>query len=176
MKTKNPFIAVSLGLAFLTSAGTSAVAGEIPFIAVLSGGEEVPARETHSRGVAVFHLNDEGTALRYKLVTGSIQNVVASHIHVAPAGVNGPVVTFLAGPFPAGSGKFSGLLAEGVITADNLIGPLAGQPLSALVEQIMLGNTYVNVHTNDGIDPTNTGAGDFPGGEIRGQLFYPGHP
>jgi hypothetical protein len=32
------------------------------------------------------------------------------------------------------------------------------------------GNTYVNVHTNDGVAPTNTGPGDFPGGEIRGQI------
>jgi hypothetical protein len=26
------------------------------------------------------------------------------------------------------------------------------------------------VHTNDGVDGPNTGPGDFPGGEIRGQL------
>jgi hypothetical protein len=32
------------------------------------------------------------------------------------------------------------------------------------------GNTYVNVHTNDGVGETNTGPGDFPGGEIRGQI------
>jgi hypothetical protein len=32
------------------------------------------------------------------------------------------------------------------------------------------GATYVNVHTNDGVDPPNTGPGDFPGGEIRGQV------
>jgi hypothetical protein len=28
----------------------------------------------------------------------------------------------------------------------------------------------VNLHTNDGIDPVNTGAGDFPGGEIRADI------
>src|SRR5207249_402096 len=32
------------------------------------------------------------------------------------------------------------------------------------------GNAYVNVHTNDGMAPPNSGPGDFPGGEIRGQL------
>jgi hypothetical protein len=26
------------------------------------------------------------------------------------------------------------------------------------------------VHTNDGVPPPNTGPGDFPGGEIRGQI------
>lgn len=33
------------------------------------------------------------------------------------------------------------------------------------------GDTYVNVHTNDGVAPPDTGPGDFPGGEIRGQNF-----
>ena len=148
----------------------------IPFraIAVLSGKEEVPPRKTRSRGTAVFQLSDDGTQLHYKLVTGRINNVVASHIHLAPRGVNGPVVAVLAGPFPAGGGKSSGLLAEGIITADDLLGPLAGQPLSALVDAAIAGDTYVNVHTNDGVDPPNTGPGDFPGGEIRGQLVvYP---
>jgi hypothetical protein len=28
----------------------------------------------------------------------------------------------------------------------------------------------VNVHTNDGVDPADSGPGDFPGGEIRGQI------
>jgi hypothetical protein len=32
------------------------------------------------------------------------------------------------------------------------------------------GNTYVNVHTNDGVAPANTGPGDFQSGEIRGQV------
>ncbi len=39
-----------------------------------------------------------------------------------------------------------------------------------LVQILASGGAYVNVHTNDGIDPPNTGAGDFPGGEIRGQI------
>ena len=62
------------------------------------------------------------------------------------------------------------MLSTGTITAANLIGTLAGQPLSALVGEINAGNAYVNVHTNDGQDPTNEGPGDFPGGEIRGQM------
>jgi hypothetical protein len=52
-----------------------------------------------------------------------------------------------------------GVLARGTITEADLVGPLAGQPLSALVEAIRSGNAYVNVHTVD-----------HPAGEIRGQL------
>ena len=40
----------------------------------------------------------------------------------------------------------------------------------SLVSAIRAGNTYVNVHTSDGEPPADTGPGDFPGGEIRGQL------
>jgi hypothetical protein len=42
--------------------------------------------------------------------------------------------------------------------------------MADLIAAIEAGNAYVNVHTNDGVGATNTGPGDFPGGEIRGQL------
>jgi hypothetical protein len=41
--------------------------------------------------------------------------------------------------------------------------------------KIRSGNAYVNVHTSDGVGPPNQGPGDFPGGEIRGQLGSPGN-
>jgi hypothetical protein len=137
--------------------------------AILSGAEEVPARDTQGRGVATFHLNKEGTELYYRLTVANIENVVGAHIHKAPAGANGPIVVPLyAGA--AGSGPTNGRLAEGVITAANLAGPLAGQTMADLLALLQSGDAYVNVHTNDGVAPTNTGAGDFPGGEIRGQV------
>jgi CHRD domain len=140
------------------------------FVAHLSGDEEVPLRETLAQGQAVFHLSEDGTQLSYLLIVANIENVVAAHIHVGPVGENGPVVAFLFGPAAPGGGQVEGVLAKGTITEDDLDGPLAGQPLSALIDAMRAGNTYVNVHTNDGIDPTNTGPGDFPGGEIRGQI------
>ena len=36
------------------------------------------------------------------------------------------------------------------------------------------GGAYVNVHTNDFQGAANTGPGDFPGGEIRGNLHGDG--
>lgn len=144
--------------------------GSWNFVAPLSGDEEVPPRETRGAGVAVFQLSTDGTQIGYRLIASNIENVIASHIHVGPAGANGPVVAFLFGNAAPGGGRTDGVLAEGTITAANLTGPLAGQPLSALIAHMRAGNTYVNVHTNDGIAPTNTGPGDFPGGEIRGQV------
>jgi hypothetical protein len=65
-------------------------------------------------------------------------------------------------------------LAKGTITADSLIGPLKGHPLSDFIDSLEVGHAYANVHTNDGVDGTNTGPGDFPGGEIRGQVRVAG--
>ena len=140
------------------------------FVAPLNGNEEVPARDTNARGLAHFKLSKDGTELSYKLIVANIKNVVASHIHLGPAGANGSVVAFLFGPAAPGGGRTDGVLAEGTITAASLVGPLAGQPLSALIAAMKDGNTYVNVHTNDGVPPIDTGPGDFPGGEIRGQI------
>ena len=158
-------------LTLVLLAGSAAQAAENRnFVAVLSGDGEVPERETRGRGVAKFQLSYDGSTLSYQLNVANIHNVVAAHIHVGAANVNGPIVAFLAGDFPPGGGRSDGVLAKGTITAASLRGPLAGQPLSALIAQMRAGNTYVNVHTNDGVAPTNTGPGDFPGGEIRGQV------
>jgi len=157
---------ISLGL--LTLAGT-AVAKEFK-TGGLNGGEEVPVRDTKARGNSTFELSDDGLTLTYKLIVANIDNVVASHIHIGPAGVNGPVVLFLYGNAPPGGGTLNGVIAQGTATAADLVGPLAGHPLSDLIAAMSAGNAYTNVHTNDGVAPTNTGPGDFPGGEIRGQI------
>jgi hypothetical protein len=150
----------------------------------LSAAEEVmPAgvvNESTARGNAVFQLNAEGTALTYRLIVANIENVFMAHIHQGPAGTNGPVVVWLypsttPGPGATGGGRIDGVISEGTITAANFVGPLAGQELAALVADLTSGNAYVNVHTNDGIAPTNTGPGDFPGGEVRGQVEHRGH-
>jgi hypothetical protein len=154
--------------ATLPAAGTPPEAKN--FVTHLSGDQEVPARDTNATGQAIFHLSEDGTALHYKLIVANIDNVIASHIHIGPAGANGPVVAFLAGPFPPAGGRTEGILGEGTITSANLTGPLAGMDLSVLIAAMRSGGAYVNVHTNDNVAPTNTGPGDFPGGEIRGQI------
>jgi hypothetical protein len=140
------------------------------FVAHCTGDEEVPARETLAQGQAFFQLNADGTELRYKLIVANIDNVIAAHIHIGVFGVNGPVVAFLFGPASPGGGRSDGVIAEGTITSANLVGPLAGMDLSVLLAAMRTGGAYVNVHTNDGVAPTNTGPGDFPGGEVRGQI------
>ena len=154
--------------AVLGTLGPAASAGE-NFVAPLSGGQEVPARDTHAVGVAKFKLREDGAALEFKVNVANIDNVFAAHIHCGAVGVNGPVGVTLFMGAPAG-GAFDGTLAEGTITAPDPGNGCGWADLAAVLAAIESGNTYVNVHTNDGVAPTNTGPGDFPGGEIRGQV------
>jgi hypothetical protein len=169
---KTQVISMFVLVALLATAGI-ALAAVVNFKTHLSGDFEVPIRDTLAQGQAVFQLSEDGSELSYKLIASNVQNVFQAHIHMAPAGVNGPIVVWLYPPSPPAvliPGRHDGVLAEGVITAEDLIGPLAGQSLSALVDAMLADDTYVNVHTNDFVDPSNTGPGDFPGGEIRGQI------
>jgi hypothetical protein len=141
----------------------------------LKGRYEVPMRDTNAQGQALFRLSDNGQSVSYKLIASNITNVFMAHIHLGPPMENGPFVVWLypgtaPEPGPFGGGRTSGVLAEGTFTAANFVGPLAGRPMSDLIAAIEAGNAYVNVHTNDGVAPTNTGPGDFPGGEVRGPL------
>jgi CHRD domain len=152
----------------LLAQGSPALGGD-NFVATLSGGQEVPARDTHAVGVATFKLREDGTALHFKLNVADIDNAVAAHVHCGAVGVNGPVgVTLFGGP--AGGGAVNGTLAEGTITAPDPGNACGWTDLAAVLAAMAGGGTYVNVHTNDGVAPPDTGPGDFPGGEIRGQV------
>jgi hypothetical protein len=152
----------------LLAVAPAAVAGD-NFVATLSGGQEVPARDTQAVGVATFKLREDGTALEFKVNVANIDNVFAAHIHCGAVGVNGPIGVTLFMGMPGG-GAFQGTLAEGTITAPDAGNACGWTDLAAVLAAIRTGATYVNVHTNDGVAPPNTGPGDFPGGEIRGQI------
>ena len=159
---------VGVAVVALLALPPAAIAGN-NFVAPLSGAQEVPARDTAATGVAKFKLSKDGTALEFKINVEDIQNVFAAHIHCGAVGVNGPVgVTLFMGP--AASGSVSGTLVEGTITAPDPGNACGWTDLAAVVAAIESGAAYVNVHTNDGVAPANTGPGDFPGGEIRGQI------
>ena len=128
----------------------------------LQGKNEVPEVETNAQGQATFKVSKDGSSISYKLIVSNIENVMMAHIHNAPAGTNGGVVVWLYPDSPPPAlidGRFDGVLAEGTITADDLVGAIAGQSLDVLIAEIEAGNTYVNVHTVQN-----------PAGEIRGQI------
>jgi hypothetical protein len=142
----------------------------------LTGAQEAPTpRVTPASGRGRTELRD-GNELRYDVHVHHIQNVFVSHIHAGEVGVAGPVCVTLYGPVAVGGGREDGKLADGTATA--LDANLSAAALTAcggswegFLALHRAGKTYVNVHTNDGVPPTDTGPGDFPGGEIRGQML-----
>jgi murein DD-endopeptidase MepM/ murein hydrolase activator NlpD len=143
------------------------------FIAQLDGNQEVPPRETEATGEATFQLRDE-TQLDFTLNLFNIQNIVAAHIHCAPAGENAAVGITLYGPVAPGGGAVDTFSAGGSITAPDAENGCGWADVAAVVEAMRSGNAYVNIHTDDGVDPLDSGSGDFPGGEIRGQIEWTG--
>jgi len=168
---KKLYIILTVVLAVLATTGVASASRPDPrtFLSRLSGSEEVPPRDTDARGVAVYHLSRDGSELRFVLAVAKITNVTAAHIHCGAVGVNGPVgVTLYTAAL--GGGPAQGVLARDTITAPDLPNGCGWTTLADVVAAMRSGDTYTNVHTNDGIDPPNTGPGDFPGGEIRGQI------
>jgi hypothetical protein len=165
---------VAIGL--IGSAGAAPAAAGGKYMATLSGAEEVPARDTTGTGSATIQVSADGMSITYTLSVQNINNVIMAHIHTAAKGVNGPVVVPLIAQRQPGGGPTSGMIGQGTLTAKDLVGPLQGKTIADLVAAMDSGGAYVNVHTDDGVAPTNTGAGDFPGGEIRGQVVMASAP
>ncbi len=128
------------------------------FTAQLSGDQEVPPVATDGQGFAIFRLAKRGTLLKYKIFVKDTPDITQAHIHLAPAGSNGPVGAFLFG-FVTGGVNIDGRLVSGKLTDADLLGPLAGMTLADLVAEFNAGNAYVNVHT----------VANAPG-ELRGQI------
>jgi hypothetical protein len=132
------------------------------FRAQLTGAQEVPPVETLARGQSVFQLSRNGELLSFRVIVANLDNVTMGHIHLAPAGQNGPVVVWLYPDAPPPlliPGTTNGVLATGVITAENLVGPLADATMADLLEYLEAEGAYVNIHTEQ-----------YPAGEIRGQI------
>ena len=137
------------------------------FSATLSGTEEVPPVPSTATGSATFSIS--GSQITYTVNVTNLQNAVVSHIHIAPAGENGPVRMNLCGtgaPQPDCTSG-TGVLATGTN------GTTVGSPpitFDSLVSAMRTGGAYINVHTDDGVAPPNSGPGDMASGEIRGQI------
>lgn len=124
----------------------------------LSGNEEVPPVQTDATGSAEFtapHFDNIG----YSVNVSNIDKVTAAHIHSGKIGENGPIVVTLFKTETPSTEPINGNLASGNITNANLEGPMAGKTVIDLTKSMELGETYVNVHTEEN-----------PNGEIRGQI------
>ena len=137
---------VTLALVPMASAQTRT------FSAALSAAEEVPTNASTATGQATYTLSDDGKTLHYKITVTNLKNPFMAHIHVGAKGANGPVVLPLFSAAPNGGVK-NGTLIEGDLTAAQLSGPMAGKTMADLMVEVNAGNTYTNLHTNDGVGP-----------------------
>jgi hypothetical protein len=166
IRTSLPVVA-----AVLTLAALPAPAADATYKAELSGAQMVPDPvKTPASGTLELKVSPNGQSVSYILTVKDIENVSEGDIHLGPPGTNGPLVVKLLHVNAPKKGSSSGVLAEGKFTAAELLGSMKGAPLSELLEMFADGNAYINVHTSDGMDPPNSGPGDYRLGEIRGQI------
>lgn len=159
MNTKNKTIAVlTVALSLITATVainiSSTAFAQNGFNAKLTGQEEVPPVQTQATGSAVFH--PMGDSVHFIINASDIQDVTAGHIHSGSQGENGPVVATL---FQFDSPQ-NDVNTDGMISADDLEGPMQGKQISDLATAMNNVSTYVNVHTEQN-----------PNGEIRGQIM-----
>jgi hypothetical protein len=110
----------------------------------LSGLNESPAVSTTATGVGSVVVDATNMMMTYRLSASNIVSVTAAHIHLGPAGSNGPVAVNLPGaPILSSGGVLSGTLPT----------------TPEILNELMSGGLYFNVHTTAN-----------PLGEIRGQI------
>jgi hypothetical protein len=146
------------------AAVTGAAAGEL-FTARLTGAEEVPTPvDTETRGHFLIRFNRNLTAAEYTLVVRDGTRATQAHIHCAAAGVNGPVIIFLAGLHDRGWDVDGKWVSNATVTDANITNTACGTTLAEVVQAMREGRTYANVHTLA-----------HPAGEVRGQIRAHGH-
>ncbi|NJD32710.1 MAG: CHRD domain-containing protein [Gammaproteobacteria bacterium] len=164
---------IPLAASALALAAFSLQAEEMRFGAKLTGAAQLPEPpKSTAEGEIKLVVGPDAGKISYTLSVTNLSNITGADLHLGLETANGPVVVKL---FPLHGaapkkGPFTGVLAEGTITAADLTGPMRGGSLADLIDELREGETYVNVHTDDGVAPQNTGPGDYHLGEIRGQI------
>ncbi|MEO0972880.1 MAG: spondin domain-containing protein [Pseudomonadota bacterium] len=130
------------------------LAADQTFVSLLSADQEVTAEAVDSQGSGRSRaIATAGETLRVLVGTQDLSGpITMAHLHLAQAGVNGPVIADL------GAG-ISGDNVNITITEADLVDALAGADLETLIGEMAAGNVYVNIHTDA-----------YPAGEVRGQL------
>ena len=134
---------------FFTIIQLSVNATVFPINVTFGGLQETPANNTTATGTFIGAYDDVTDSLIYTITfSGLGSNVTAAHFHgFVPPGIAGPVIFFPVNPsFP--TGVMSGTFVDSVKLTQ-------GQE-----DSLKMGLIYFNIHTTN-----------FPGGEIRAQLF-----
>ena len=141
----------SLIVALAAVLAPSFAQADMGFVATLSGTNEAPPNASPATGTATAILSADGSTLTYTVTySGLTASRTASHFHASAC--------------PGANAGVQLGIAAGGPTSDTISGsgPVNATLLAALNTACSGGSVavYVNVHSSN-----------FPGGEIRGQLF-----
>ena len=132
---------LAMVIAAITMVAAPIGANGRPLAAELNGANEVGPGDPDGSGSAHVTLNQGQGEICFTIDTSNVDSILAAHIHVGAAGVNGGVVVNFDWGGTGGNGC--------VDAAPELIKQIRQNP----------SGYYVNVHSSE-----------FPGGAIRGQL------
>ena len=134
----------------------TALSEEKKYFTPLTGMEEVPPVNTNSTGIALFELLNNH--IDFQVNVTNLDNIKSAQIHIGEFGQNGEIIVSLLKSLSPVDVQ-NGTLVEGQVTSSDLVGPLKGKTINALVQLFNNTKTYVNIHTEQ-----------YPNGEIRGQV------
>jgi len=151
-------LAAAGALLLLSLVPAAASAQVVTVTAQLTGAEENPGVLTGAHGNATITIDRAAQKITYRVNVYNLPSgLTASHIHVGPAGQNGPIIF----NFAVTQNVSNDFAIIGEVTAADLV-PRATQGINSFDDAIMAiasGTAYVNVHSQVN-----------PGGEVRGQL------
>jgi hypothetical protein len=154
--------ALVAAIAFAASGITTTAVAHDTFKARLSGDQEAPPVGpvvTDTTGRVEVQLSKDQQSAEFTLRVDEGVRVTQAHFHCGPAGVNGPIIIFLAGFHPNGWDVDGKWVSNTTITNANIVNTACGTTLAEIFEQARAGNVYANVHSVD-----------HPAGVARGQL------
>lgn len=163
------------GLIVLTVvlAASAVSAAPVEFVATLSGAAENPSNASLGTGLAHVTFDVEAHTLHVEVTfSGLTVGNTAAHIHCCTAppnnvGVATTLPTFTGFPTGVTSGLYVNTFDTSLASSFNqpfinAHGGTVASAETALFEGMVLGQSYLNIHTST-----------FPGGEIRGFLVTP---
>ena len=154
-------VAIGSLAAFLAAA--SIATADDTFKTRLSGDQEVPpVTDQGTTGKFEIQFNRDFTEGDYTLSVSSGVRVQQAHLHCGAAGVNGPVIVFLAGLHAPGWDVDGKWITNATVTNANVVNTACGATLAEIAQNAARGNVYANVHSVHN-----------PTGVARGQLVGP---
>jgi len=141
---------------FVATLPLVAFADDVDFDAELDADQEVQPAPVVSDGEGEAEFTLRRDRVRFQVEWEDLtSNVVAGHIHCAPAGVSGPVGVTLVHESPLDPDD----RIRGSFTGPDAPNDCGWTSLNDVLAALVAGNAYVNIHTQN-----------FPMGEIRGQI------